>query len=67
MLPRKKIQILRSSNCWECIEIVNFTITLLFPSGGPFWLLGGGVRTYPAHPLRLTGLNVDIFKVDESS
>ena len=46
----EKIQNLRSSNCWKCIEIVNLTTTLLFlyhfkyfiiPSGGPFWLLGG--------------------------
>ena len=51
MLPRKKIRNLRSSNCWKCIEVVNFTITVLFlyhlkyftiPSGGPFWLFGGG-------------------------
>ena len=51
--PGKKIRNWRSLNCWKCIEIVNPTITTLFlyhfryftiPSGGPFWLLGGGVR-----------------------
>ena len=50
MLPRKKNRNLSSSNCWECIEIVNPNIATLFPiifssftvsSGGPFWLLGG--------------------------
>ena len=51
MSSRKKIRNLRSSNCWKCIQIVNPNITTLFlydfesftiPSGGPFWLLGGG-------------------------
>ena len=51
MLPGKKFRNLRSSNCWKCNEIVNSTITTLFlyhfrsfmiPSGGPFWLQGGG-------------------------
>ena len=50
---------LRFQNCWKCIEIVNPTITTFFlyhfefftiPSGGPFWLLGRGVRAPPAHP-----------------
>ena len=49
--PRVKIKNLRSSNCWKCIEIANPTTTTFFlyhfksftiPSGGPFWLLGGG-------------------------
>ena len=57
--PPEKIRNLRSSNCWKCIEIANLTITLLYlydfksftiPSGGPFWLLGGGVRVHPTHP-----------------
>ena len=60
--PReKKIRNLRFLNRWKCITFVNLTITVLFlyhfkyftiPSGGPFWLLGGGggVRAHPAHP-----------------
>ena len=54
--PGKKNRNLRFSNRWKCITFVNLTITVLFlyhfkyftiPSGGPFWLLGGGgcVRT----------------------
>ena len=58
--PQEKIRDLRSSNCWKCIEIVNPTTTTLFlyhfksftiRLGGPFWLLGRGVRAHPAHPL----------------
>ena len=55
----EKFRNLRSSNCWKCVEIVNLTITALYlghfkfftvPSGGPFWLLGGGggARAHPA-------------------
>ena len=55
----KKIRNLRSSTCWKCTDIVNLTITLLFlyhlkyftiPSGGPFWLLGGGGACAPRAP-----------------
>ena len=54
MTNRKKNRNLRSSNFWKCIKIVNRTVTTLFLyhsksftilSGGPFWLLGGCVRT----------------------
>ena len=64
--PPEKNRNLRSSNCWKCIEIVNLTITLLFlyrfkyftiPSGGPFWLLDGCVRTPPTHePVLVTAM-----------
>ena len=60
IVPREKNRTdLRSSNCWKCIGIVNLTITTLFfyhfksftiPSGGPFWLLGGGGGRVRAHP-----------------
>ena len=59
MIPRKKVRNLRSSNCCKCIQIVNLNTTTLFlyhfksftiPSGGPFWLLGEGVRAHPMHP-----------------
>ena len=64
MFPQKNIRHLRSSNCWKCTEIVNPTTTTLFlyhfksftiPSGGPFWLLGGGGGGTPRIPLP-TGL-----------
>ena len=50
----EEIRNLKSSNCWKCIEIVCSIIFMLFlyhfkyftiPSGGPFWLLVGCVRT----------------------
>ena len=59
MLPGKIIRNLRTLNCWKCIQIVNPNTTTLFlyhfksftiPSGGPFWLLGGGVRAPPPPP-----------------
>ena len=55
----EKIRNLRSSNCWKCIQIVNATATTLFlyhfksftiPSGGPFWLFGGGGACAPRAP-----------------
>ena len=66
--PPEKIQNLRSSNCWKCIEIVNLIVTLLFlyhlkyftiPSGRPFWLLGGACTPHappayrPAAPVNM--------------
>ena len=53
MLLPEKIRNLRFSNCCKCTEIINPTITnvvlyrlksFTIPSGGPFLLLGGGMR-----------------------
>ena len=63
--PPEKFRNLRFSKCWKCVEIVNPTITALYlghlqfftvPSGGPFWLLGGCMRT-PCTPLPIGLLN----------
>ena len=67
--PPEKNRNLKTSNCWKCVEIVNPTITALYlghfksftvPSGGPFWLLGGGGGACaPLAPLLLpTGLKI---------